>query len=110
METTTDKTPEGTKRYAEAAIKTHDILKQVQTAEHDQSVDVFKSYLKNVEKIQAKQACMRVQFLDWLSVKLFEWSKKTKDMSDRIDSPCFIKLPVPEEKGDLYSARWTVGR
>lgn len=88
--------PESTKKYLEAALQTADIIKQVKTAEHDLSVSVFKSYQDKVAKIEAKQACMRVQFLDWLSIKLAEWSKKVKDMSDRINSPCIIKLPVKE--------------
>ena len=107
---TTAVTTEGQLSPVEAAERTRGLLKQVQAAEHDMSVNVFKSYKVRSEQIEAKQACMRVQFLDWLSGKLLEWSKKTKEISDHIDSPCFIKLPVPEEKGDPYSARWTIGR
>lgn len=50
------------------------------------------TWLEKFEKIEEKNRCLRVRFLDWFSAKLLVWSKKVKDMSDRIDSPCVIKL------------------
>ena len=49
--------------------------------------------MQKFEKIQAKNRCLRVQFLDWLSDKLLSWSKSVHQMSVKIDSPCVIKLP-----------------
>ena len=52
----------------------------------------MKTFLGKLQKIEQKNRCARVRFLDWLSTKLAAWSKKVKTMSDRIDSPCSIKL------------------
>jgi hypothetical protein len=43
-------------------------------------------------KIEEKNRCLRVQFLDWLSAKMHSWAVSIKAMSDRIDSPCIIKV------------------
>ena len=48
--------------------------------------------LHKFEEIEEKNRCTRVRFLDWLSEKLLCWSKKTKETSDRIQSPCKIKI------------------
>jgi hypothetical protein len=48
--------------------------------------------MQKFEKIQEKNRCLRVQFLDWLSVKMHAWADGVKAMSDRIDSPCIIKV------------------
>ena len=56
---------------------------------------------KKMEAIEEKHRCVRVRFLDWLAVKLLAWSKAVQDMSNRIDSPCAIKLPAKEEKPSI---------
>ena len=48
--------------------------------------------LHTMHKIEEKNRCARVRFLDWLSAKLASWSVKVKQISDGIDSPCVIKL------------------
>lgn len=53
---------------------------------------VISGIMNKFEKIEEKNRCVRVRFLDWLSNKLIVWSKKTKAMSDRIPSPCKIKI------------------
>jgi hypothetical protein len=54
--------------------------------------------IKKFQVIEQKNRCVRVRFLDWLSAKLMVWSRKVKAASDRIDSPCVIKLGPKEEK------------
>jgi len=48
--------------------------------------------LREFEKIEEKNRCLRVKFLDWLSYQLADWSVRIKEVSDRIDSPCVIKI------------------
>ena len=48
--------------------------------------------LQRFKKIEEKNRCVRVRFLDWLSVKLVSWSIAVKETANRIDSPCVIKL------------------
>jgi hypothetical protein len=48
--------------------------------------------MSKFERIEEKNRCLRVQFLDWLSVKMHTWADGVKAMSDRIDSPCIIKV------------------
>jgi hypothetical protein len=48
--------------------------------------------MSKFERIEEKNRCLRVQFLDWLSAKMHTWADGVKAMSDRIDSPCIIKL------------------
>jgi hypothetical protein len=48
--------------------------------------------IRNVMSKFEKNRCLRVQFLDWLSVKMHAWADGVKAMSDRIDSPCIIKV------------------
>ena len=52
----------------------------------------MKVFIDKFKKIDEKNRCVRVRFLDWLSTKLMSWSKSVKNMSDRIDSPCVIKI------------------
>ena len=52
----------------------------------------IRNVMQQFEKIQEKNRCLRVQFLDWLSVKMHSWADSVKAMSDRIDSPCIIKV------------------
>jgi hypothetical protein len=50
------------------------------------------SILQTMHKIEEKNRCVRVRFLDWLSAKLANWSARVKQVSDNIDSPCMIKV------------------
>lgn len=43
-------------------------------------------------RIEEKNRCARVRFLDWFSAKLADWSVRVKKVSDGIDSPCVIKI------------------
>ena len=52
----------------------------------------IRNVMQKFEKIREKTRCLRVQFLDWLSVKMHSWADGVKAMSDRIDSPCIIKV------------------
>jgi hypothetical protein len=52
----------------------------------------IRNVMQKFEKIQEKNRCLRVQFLDWLSVRMHAWADGVKAMSDRIDSPCIIKV------------------
>jgi hypothetical protein len=52
----------------------------------------IRNVMSKFEKIQEKNRCLRVQFLDWVSVKMHAWADGVKAMSDRIDSPCIIKV------------------
>jgi hypothetical protein len=74
-----------------AEIKDSKFFGHVAT-EHTEVGKEMLTWLEKFEKIEEKNKCLRVRFLDSLSAKLLVWSKKVKDMSDRIDSPCVIKL------------------
>ena len=52
----------------------------------------IRNVMQKFERIEEKNRCLRVQFLDWLSVKMHAWADGVKAMSDRIDSPCIIKV------------------
>ena len=52
----------------------------------------IRNVMQKFERIEEKNRCLRVQFLDWLSVKMHAWADGVKAMSDRIDSPCVIKI------------------
>lgn len=60
-------------------------------------------FLKKFEEIEQKNKCLRVQFLDWLSDKLLDWSNKCHVASVKIDSPCVIKVE-PRKKEDSKDA------
>ncbi len=98
-----DLTPEEKQRRVEEAKQTTQyILKESKRREHDLAVDTAKSVLAKLNKIEIKNRCLRVKFLDWLSAKLLDWSKKVHDVSMRIDSPCIIKLPEDKTKKSPY--------
>ena len=61
------------------------------------------SFLKKFEEIEEKNKCLRVQFLDWLSDKLLDWSNKCHVASVKIDSPCVIKVE-PRKKEESNDA------
>lgn len=81
------------KRIEEAKASTQYILSEVQVQERNLAVNTAKEVMKKFEKIEQKERCLRVKFLDWLSDKLLDYSKRVHQMSVRIDSPCVIKLP-----------------
>lgn len=57
-----------------------------------------KDLLSKLEKIESKEKCLRVKFLDWLSNKLLDWSNRTHVMSSNINSPCLIEVPLRTKK------------
>lgn len=57
-----------------------------------------------LNQIEAKEKCLRVQFLDWLSDKLLNWSNRVHVMACKIDSPCLIEIP-PRKKEDSQHAK-----
>lgn len=59
---------------------------------------------ERLRKIEAKERCLRVQFLDWLSDKLLDWSNRVHVTSNKIDSPCLIEVE-PRKKEDSKSAK-----
>ena len=54
------------------------------------------------DRIEDKNKCLRVQFLDWLSNKMLVWSKQLKEVSDRIDAPCVIRFDKPVEHVSFF--------
>ena len=52
----------------------------------------IRNVMSKFERIEEKNRCLRVQFLDWLSMKMHSWADGVKAMSDLIDSPCIIKV------------------
>ena len=64
----------------------------------------MKGWLNKFHEIEEKNKCLRVQFLDWLSDKLLDWSNKLHVMSVKIDSPCVIKVE-PRKKTDSQDAK-----
>ena len=63
------------------------------------TAEEMKVMLKRLEKIEAKEKCLRVQFLDWLSDKLLNWSNRVHVMAVKIESPCFIEVE-PRKRED----------
>ena len=61
-------------------------------------------YNKKLREIEAKEKCLRVQFLDWLSDKLLDWSNRIHVMASKIDSPCVIEV-APRKKEDSKHAK-----
>lgn len=60
--------------------------------------------LQRFQKIEEKSKCLRVQFLDWLSDKLLDWSNKVHTVAANINSPCIIKVE-PRNKEESKSAK-----
>jgi len=73
-------------------------------------IDAAKEELKAVwfklNQIEAKEKCLRVQFLDWLSDKLLNWSNRVHVMACKIDSPCIIEV-APRKKEESKHAKET---
>lgn len=72
--------------------------------EHTEVGEEMLSFLNQFNKIEEKSKCLRVQFLDWLSDKLLDWSNRVHEISFRIDSPCVIKVE-PRSKEESKSAK-----
>lgn len=64
----------------------------------------MKDMLNKLNEIEEKSKCLRVQFLDWLSDKLLNWSNRCHEMSVRIDSPCVIKVE-PRKREESQHAK-----
>jgi hypothetical protein len=64
----------------------------------------MKSYNLKLREIEDKSKCLRVQFLDWFSDKLLNWSNRCHEMSVRIDSPCVIKV-TPRKREESQHAK-----
>jgi hypothetical protein len=64
----------------------------------------MKSYNLKLRQIEDKSKCLRVQFLDWFSDKLLNWSNSCHEMSVRIDSPCVIKV-TPRKREESQHAK-----
>ena len=97
--TTQNLTTEEKKKLLETAKETTEyILKESKRLEHDLALNTTKSVMEKFQKIELKERCLRVKFLDWLSHKLLSYSKKVHEISVRIDSPCVIKLPQKTKK------------
>jgi len=62
----------------------------------------IKNLQAKFDRIEDKNKCLRVQFLDWLSDKFAEYSIKIKNVSDSIDAPCFIKFDKPTEHLSVF--------
>lgn len=57
-----------------------------------------------LNRIEDKNKCLRVQFLDWLSDKLLDWSNRVHVIASKIDSPCLIEV-APRKKEESKSAK-----
>ena len=66
--------------------------------------DEMKNLWNKLNKIEAKEKCLRVQFLDWLSDKLLNWSNRIHVMSSKINSPCLLEV-APRKKEDSQHAK-----
>ena len=53
---------------------------------------IINKVMREFERIEEKNRCLRVRFLDWMSYQLADWSVRVKKVSNRIDSPCIIKV------------------
>lgn len=64
----------------------------------------MQGWLTRFHEIEEKNKCLRVQFLDWLSDKLLDWSNKCHVASVKIDSPCVLKVE-PRKKEESRDAK-----
>lgn len=62
----------------------------------------MKELNQKLRKIEAKEKCLRVQFLDWLSDKLLDWSNRAHVTASKIESPCIIEVE-PRKREDSKS-------
>jgi hypothetical protein len=74
------------------------------TVEHSKVGAEMLSVLERFQEIEEKNKCLRVQFLDWLSDKLLNWSNQVHTMASNINSPCLIEV-APRKKEESKSAK-----
>ena len=74
------------------SIKLSKMPEVLQTKEKPVGTEEVLSVLQRFQEIEEKNRCLRVRFLDALSIKLHAWGDKVKAMANNIDSPCVIKL------------------
>lgn len=70
----------------------------------EQSKEDLAKVMAKLNQINAKEKCLRVQFLDWLSDKLLDWSNRVHTAAANIDSPCLIEV-APRNKEQSKSAK-----
>ena len=85
-------------------VKIEEIKEQVAVLGPSKVSLEMKSYNLKLREIEEKSKCLRVQFLDWLSDKLLNWSNRFHEMSVRIDSPCVIKVE-PRKREESQHAK-----
>ena len=73
-------------------------------AEHSKGGSEMLNVLTRLQKIEAKEKCLRVQFLDWLSDTLLNWSNRAHVMACKINSPCLIEV-APRKREDSKHAK-----
>lgn len=84
--------------------KVEEIKQRVETSAPSKVSLEMKNYNLKLREIEEKSKCLRVQFLDWFSDKLLNWSNRIHEMSVRIDSPCVIKVE-PRKREDSQHAK-----
>lgn len=81
-----------------------------QTISDPTGINDTKDTLGKLDQIREKNKCIRVQFLDWLSDKVKHygdtWSAKLKEVSDRIDAPCVIKIDKKPDEVPFNQAKY----
>lgn len=102
------------KKLEEAKATTNYILEESRKRERELAHKTASTVITKLQKIEQKNRCMRVRFLDWLSNTLARWSRRAHEMSVRIDSPCAIKLPEKKEKTQSWysikdQSRYSIG-
>jgi hypothetical protein len=78
-------------KFKAASTSTEGYFGHVST-EHTAVGKEMLGWLKQFQRIEEKNRCLRVRFLDWLSAKLASWSVSVKQVSDNIHSQCVIKV------------------
>lgn len=73
-------------------------------AEHTKGGSEMLNVLTRLQKIEAKEKCLRVQFLDWLSNTLLNWSNRVHVVSGNINSPCIIEV-APRKREESKHAK-----
>ena len=81
-----------------------ELMADPKTVKHTAVGAEMKQVLEKFHQIEEKEKCLRVQFLDWFSDKLLNWSNRIHEMSVRIDSPCVIRV-TPRTKEDSQHAK-----
>ena len=96
-----------TKASNTIGLSNEDLKKRLEESRKNGPSEVameMQSWLNKFHDIEEKNKCLRVQFLDWLSDKLLDWSNKCHVMSVKIDSPCVLKVE-PRKKEESRDAK-----